>query len=94
VRGAAAIDNLLARAGLAVPFYVFAHTHRPAALALRGSEGPPWFLDTGPWASGYTDPQFSCVRIVGGGAPVARLEAWDDSAGELRPLAPALTAGG
>jgi hypothetical protein len=92
---ARAIDGLLAEKGRSVPFYVFAHTHRPAALPLGPSGEPPWYLNTGPWASGFSKPAFSCVRIdLGEGGPVAHLEAWDDAAGELRPLAATLRAAG
>jgi UDP-2,3-diacylglucosamine pyrophosphatase LpxH len=96
IAAAQAIDGLLAEKSRSVPFYVFAHTHRPAAQPLRRPGGPPWYLNTGPWATtGSAQPAFSCVRIeVGDGAPVARLEAWNDAAGELQPLAAPLRAAG
>ena len=96
IAAAQAIDGLLAEKDRSVPFYVFAHTHRAAAQPLRRSGGPPWYLNTGPWAAGFGPPSFSCVRIEAsdGGPPVARLEAWDDAAGELQPLAAALRAAG
>jgi UDP-2,3-diacylglucosamine pyrophosphatase LpxH len=83
-----AVDALLAQAGLAVPFYLFGHTHRAERVAIR--PGGPIYLNAGTWSSMLPSDlrafgpggrlTFVDVEVVDGQEPRAELLRWDSEA--------------
>jgi hypothetical protein len=79
------IHKVLASAGVASPFYAFAHTHIPADEPLSAEPEGPRYLNPGTWSSltrGRTDG-LRFLEISGGpgaAAPTARLSRWDKGA--------------
>ena len=86
------VDAVLARAGLAVPFYVFGHAHRAEQVAI----GPgATYLNTGTWSTMLPRDlrparpsaalTFVEIEVPAGREPRAELLRWDPEAG--RPAA-------
>lgn len=76
--GAQRTHDVLRRAGLAVPFYVFGHTHLAESLPLDGAG----YLNCGTWSpfipAGVVDRRPAYVSVVTeeGRPPVASVERW------------------
>jgi UDP-2,3-diacylglucosamine pyrophosphatase LpxH len=83
-----AVDALLAQAGLAVPFYLFGHSHRADQVTIR--PGGPTYLNAGTWSCMLPrdlrtlDPggrlTFVDVEVVHGQEPRVKLQRWDPDA--------------
>jgi UDP-2,3-diacylglucosamine pyrophosphatase LpxH len=93
---ARAIDDVLAREGAAVPFYVFGHTHVPADRGLRRGSPAPRYLNAGTWSTILPPAlrprgelgRFGFIELDchNGSAPSARLLRWDDERGRPEPV--------
>jgi hypothetical protein len=75
------IHKVLAFAGVASPFYVFAHTHIPADEPLSAEPGAPRYLNPGTWSS-LTRGRADGLRFLelSGEPPRARLRRWEKGA--------------
>lgn len=98
-RAARRVDRILRRDGLAVPFYVFGHTHEPEQHPLGSGRLPPRYINSGTWTPVVLADfellarreQFTYVEITRGtadGPPRGQLMVWNDDAGrgDLLPL--------
>lgn len=96
VEAAGDLHRVLGRAGSAVPFYLFGHTHLAERATLL--QGGPEYLNPGTWSSllprgsgtSASPARFGFVEIRRNGeGPAAELRLWDDEAGRARayPLA-------
>lgn len=80
---AVAIHRILAQEGVAVPLYVFAHTHRVDHRRLPAGDGHVLWLNPGAWANrGYC---FVEVEDRAEGV-AARLRQWDSGARSARTI--------
>jgi hypothetical protein len=90
VAAAREIDAVLADHGVAVPLYLFGHTHVAADLPLRPAGAR--YLNPGSWSTFRPDGPHRdrlCVLEVtaaGDGRPGARLAHWDARRAERVPL--------
>lgn len=96
-RAARAIDELLTAHGLAVPAYVFGHTHTAERAPLRSQDEMPRYFNTGTWTPIVpqtfdllgTRERFTFVQITRdphSGAVLPELLVWNDAAGRIEPL--------
>lgn len=94
-RAAVSVHGLLRRAGLAVPYYVFAHDHRPQHIPLELGSDAPQYLNTGTWSCLAPSPSLgspfrpTLVQVTFDpvtAKPLARLLLWDEVRRTTEPL--------
>lgn len=91
------VHTLLDRYGLAVPAYVFGHTHMAEQAPLADDDQAPRYFNTGTWTPLVpltfdllnTRERFTFVQITrdpANGAVLPQLLLWNDAAGRAEPL--------